>query len=61
MSGCINMSFESKVNKNGEIVQYNMIMDTNSFVYGMLNSQASENGESLRESVTSQGGDYKEE
>ncbi|MCC4772006.1 hypothetical protein FXV91_18105 [Methanosarcina sp. DH2] len=55
------MSFESKVNKNGEIVQYNMIMDTNSFVYGMLNSQASENGESLRESVTSQGGDYKEE
>ncbi|AKB28078.1 hypothetical protein MSSIT_1359 [Methanosarcina siciliae T4/M] len=55
------MSFESKVNRDGEIVQYNMIIDTNSFVYGMLNSQDSEDGESLRESVTSKGGNYKEE
>lgn len=55
------MSFESKVNKDGEIIQYNMVIDTNSFVYGILNSQDSENGESLRESVVSKGGDYKEE
>jgi hypothetical protein len=55
------MSFESKVNKDGEIVQYDMVIDTNSFVYNILNSQDSENGESLRESVTSKGGDYREE
>lgn len=55
------MSFESKVNKDGEITQYDMVVDTNSFVYGILNSQDSENGESLRENVVSKGGEYKEE
>lgn len=60
-TGCITMSFDSKVNKDGEIVQYNMIMDTNSFVYGMLNSEFSKDGESLQKNVISQGGEYKEE
>ncbi|MDD3041408.1 MAG: hypothetical protein PHV51_09980 [Methanosarcinaceae archaeon] len=61
MSGCITMSFDSKVNRNGEIVQYDIIIDTNSLVYGMLNSEMSEDGKTLRESVISKGGKYEEE
>jgi len=62
MSGCLTISYDSKVNRNGEIVQYDAIVDTNSMVYGMLNSiNENENGETLRESITSNGGEYEEE
>ena len=59
-SGCITLSVDSKVNKNGEIVQYDMTIDTNSYVYSLLNSQASEDGKTLRESVVAKGGQYEE-
>ena len=60
VSGCITLSVDSKVNKEGEIVQYYMIIDTNSYVYSILNSEASEGGETFRESIISQGGEYEE-
>lgn len=60
VSGCITLSVDSKVNKEGEIVQYHMIIDTNSYVYSILNSEASEGGETFRESIISQGGEYEE-
>jgi hypothetical protein len=60
VSGCITLSVDSKVNKEGEIVQYHMIIDTNSYVYSILNSEASEGGETFRESIISQGGECEE-
>ncbi len=60
VSGCLTLSVDSKVNKEGEIVQCHMIIDTNSYVYSILNSEASEDGETLRESIISQGGEYEE-
>ncbi|AKB24872.1 hypothetical protein MSMTP_1403 [Methanosarcina sp. MTP4] len=60
VSGCITLSVDSKVNKEGEITQYHMIIDTNSYVYSILNSEASEGGETLRENVISEGGEYEE-
>ncbi|RXA16470.1 hypothetical protein EQO05_13925 [Methanosarcina sp. MSH10X1] len=60
-SGCVTMSYDAKVNSSGGIEEYNMTMDTNSYVYSALNSQMlEEDGESLRDGVISNGGEYKE-
>jgi hypothetical protein len=55
ISGCVTMSVDSKVNRSGGIEKYNLTMDTNSYIYSMLNKD-----KPLRESVVSQGGQYKE-
>lgn len=60
-SGCVSISYDTKVNKSGGIEKYNMTLDTNSYVYSALNSQVSEeDGKSLRDDVISKGGKYKE-
>lgn len=42
ISGCVTISVDLKVNKNGEIAKYDMTMDTNSDVYSMLNKMSLE-------------------
>ncbi|MGB9941465.1 hypothetical protein [Methanosarcina sp.] len=60
-SGCVSMSYDAKVNSSGGIEEYNMTMDTNSYVYSALNSQMlEEDGESLRDGIISKGGEYNE-
>jgi hypothetical protein len=60
-SGCLTMSVDSKVNKNGEIEKYDLTMKTNAAVYSMLNTMSQEEeGKSLKESMSSQGAEYKE-
>lgn len=59
-SGCVSISYDTKVNKSGGIEKYNMTLDTNSYVYSALNSQVSEGGKSLRDDIISKGGEYKE-
>lgn len=56
ISGCISISYDSKVDKNGGIEKYNMTLDTNSFIYSLLNS----GNQSLKDNITSRGGKYKE-
>jgi uncharacterized protein YceK len=61
VSGCVSVSYDTKVSRNGIIEKYNMTIDTNSYVYSALNSQIlKEGGKSIRDSVTSKGGKYKE-
>jgi hypothetical protein len=59
VSGCVTMTVESKVNSNGDIADYKMIIETTATVYNLLNNQA--DGGSLEYMVESQGGTYKEE
>lgn len=60
-SGCVSISYDTKVNKSGGIEKYNMTLDTNSYVYSALNSQIlEEDGKSMRDGVISKGGAYKE-
>jgi hypothetical protein len=61
VSGCITLSVDSKVNSKGELVKYNMVIDTNSYVYNLLDSSSyEESGQSLRKSVVSRGLQYNE-
>jgi outer membrane murein-binding lipoprotein Lpp len=61
VSGCVSLSYDAKVNRTGGIEKYNMTIDTNSYVYSALNSKTlEEDGKSIRDSVTSKGGKYKE-
>lgn len=54
VSGCMTISVHSKVNKDGNVDNYRMVMNTSSMVYGILSEQAKEEGyASLRESFMS--------
>src|SRR5665647_2009855 len=56
ISGCVTVSYDSKVNKNGGLEKYNMTLDTNSYIYSLLNA----GNQSIKDNVTSRGGQYKE-
>ncbi|MFA0823416.1 MAG: hypothetical protein ACC612_11080 [Methanomethylovorans sp.] len=61
VSGCISLSVDSKVNSKGELLKYNMVIDTNSYVYNLLDSNSyKESGNSLRDDITSRGLRYNE-
>lgn len=61
VSGCITLSIDSKVNSKGELVKYNVLIDTNSYVYNLLDSSSyEESGKSLRDDIVSQGFQYNE-
>ncbi|MFW6186298.1 MAG: hypothetical protein ACOC5C_06410 [Halobacteriota archaeon] len=54
VSGCMTVSIHSKVNKDGDIDNYRMVINTSSMVYSILSEQAKEEGyASLRESFMS--------
>lgn len=60
-SGCVSLSYDVKVDKNGELEKYNMTINTSSMVYSMLNSVSmEEGGKSLRDTIIAQGGTYEE-
>lgn len=60
-SGCVSVSHNVKVDKNGELAKYEMTVNTSSMVYSMLNSMSKEgDGKSLRDTVTENGGTYEE-
>ncbi len=55
LSGCATVNVHSKVNKDGGIESYKVVINTSSFVYGLLAEGAKKNGyESLRESFFSE-------
>ncbi len=60
-SGCLTMTIDSKVDGNGDLQNYKIVLTTNSFVYGLLTSELSEDDMTLREQVESEGGTYSEE
>lgn len=60
VSGCLTETTDVKIDGNGEVEQYNVKLETNSDVYGMINSLLEENGTSLQEVMESQGCTYKE-
>ncbi len=59
VSGCVTISIESKVGRDGGIAKYDMMIDTSATVYSLMDDY--DEGESLQERVESQGGTYKEE
>ncbi|AIG98497.1 MULTISPECIES: PGF-CTERM sorting domain-containing protein [Archaeoglobus] len=55
LSGCATLSVHSKVNKDGSVESYKLVINTSSFVYGLLAEGAKKEGyESLRESFLSE-------
>ncbi len=60
-SGCVSMTIDSKVDNSGNLQNYKVVVSTNSCVYGLLNSEMSDDGMTIRESVEANGGTYTEE
>lgn len=61
VSGCLTMSFDSKVNKNGEIEKYDVKLKTTALVYSTMNNMCqNQNGISLKESLKSECKNYNE-
>ena len=54
-SGCVTLTYDTKVDRNGEIAEHTMIIETSSYVYSLINEEAK-----ISEIVASEGGEYSE-
>ncbi|MBN2109617.1 MAG: hypothetical protein JW705_00820 [Methanosarcinaceae archaeon] len=55
------MTVDTKVDGSGNLENYRLVLSTNSYMYGLLNSELGDDGMTLRERVESEGGTYSEE
>lgn len=55
ISGCVTLTYDTKVDRNGEIAEHTMIIETSSYVYSLMNEEAK-----ISEIVASEGGEYSE-
>lgn len=60
-SGCVSLTYDVKVDKNGEFDKFDTTMNTSTTVYSLLNENImEEKGKSLRQYVVDKGGKFSE-
>ncbi len=55
ISGCVTLTYDTKVDRNGGIVEHTMVIETSSYVYALMNEETQ-----IRDIVVSEGGEYSE-
>ena len=55
ISGCVTLTYDTKVDRNGDIAEHTMTIETSSYVYSLMNEETK-----ISEIVASEGGEYSE-